>query len=138
MKQLGSRLNCPQPPPIPTAKGSRSAPSSPFFTQFLEHSLNIPQLSFPSFSCSGVKPHHIPADITYSSLVSGLPDAINLILDSARKFGVFRICYHDISPHEFRSLAQLTQSVPGKEVVWVRCWNHITESTQRQKSQHFR
>ncbi|KAF3447977.1 hypothetical protein FNV43_RR08684 [Rhamnella rubrinervis] len=120
----------PPPPPIPTAKGSRSA-SNEILTQFLEKSVHIPDLTLPASHFTETASHqHTPAYVDLRSLASGATGSIDRLLGSAKEFGAFVITGHGISIDELQSLVEEAESAKS-EMVWVRSGNERTESLQR-------
>ncbi|CAI0423866.1 unnamed protein product [Linum tenue] len=114
-------LQAPPPSPIPTAKGCRSAANS-IFTNYLHHSLQVPDLSEvpDSMTTSSVamtpelspKPYpYEPQEISLPSIESRDDDAVNRLLQAAREFGTFTITDHGISAEELRSLIQNAERV---------------------------
>ncbi|KAJ7961104.1 1-aminocyclopropane-1-carboxylate oxidase 3 [Quillaja saponaria] len=96
----------PPPSPIPTGTGSRSA-SNETFNEFLEKSLQLPQLAFPDQSEFPASTRHlIPSKIDYPSISSRSRDSIDRLLRSCSEFSVFRISNHGISGQELRSLVE--------------------------------
>ncbi|KAF3961521.1 hypothetical protein ACB098_09G090200 [Castanea mollissima] len=91
------RKAAPLPSPIPTASGSRSA-ANEIFTEFLENSLQLPNLSLPHH----LPRHPIPEIVDFGSLTGR--DSVDRILRSAKEYGAFRINGHGISREELRSL----------------------------------
>ncbi|KAL7248682.1 hypothetical protein ACSBR2_003432 [Camellia fascicularis] len=92
-----SSSQAPPPSPIPTGKGSRCAADS-IFSNYLNRSLKIPQLSLPDYVHRSV-----PAHIDLHSLLSKDTGSVNRLLRSAADFGVFRISGHGIRVDELRS-----------------------------------
>ena len=78
------------PPPIPTAKGVRSAADT-ILSQHIDQSIHTPELTLP---------HHVarskPGEITYQSLLSRDNEALRVFLRSVRDFGAVRISGHGI------------------------------------------
>lgn len=122
------------PSPIPRAAGSRSA-ANQILTEFLEKSLQIPELALPE-----PYNHRVPDEINLRSLVLGENYWLDRVMKSARDFGAFRIRCHGISAEELRALVRETERVFGileerdtgyrrdmgrrsdnkEEIVWVR------------------
>lgn len=73
------------PPPIPTAKGVRSAADA-ILSQHIDWSIHAPELTLP---------HHVarskPGQVTYQSLLSRDDEALRVFLRSVRDFGAVRI-----------------------------------------------
>ena len=96
---LLSRLYSSPPLPIPTGKGSRS-PTNEILSEYLEKSLNIPDLSLPEpidlLLNDHVKNINIPEEIEYPLLELGDYQTIDCLLHSAREFGAFMIIDHGI------------------------------------------
>ncbi|XP_047335447.1 uncharacterized protein LOC124938971 [Impatiens glandulifera] len=88
----------PPPSPIPTARGSRSA-SNTLFTDYLNRTLKIPDLSFPDYLHRS-----LPLAVDRQSIISQNHDSIKLLLRSAAEFGIFRVSGHGISTEELRSV----------------------------------
>ncbi|CAJ1811179.1 unnamed protein product [Sphenostylis stenocarpa] len=102
MRRCNSMIPAPLPSPIPTGRGTRSA-ASEIFSQFLEKSLQLPELTLPGQNLTPA-----PAEIDLRSLPLGSAD---LMLRSAREFGAFRIRCHGISGSELRTMADEAESV---------------------------
>ncbi|KAK8556541.1 hypothetical protein V6N12_002940 [Hibiscus sabdariffa] len=92
-----SKLNikAPPPSPIPTATGSRSA-ANEILTDFLENSLQIPDLTLPETQALALRHHALPDKIDFQSLLSKDTVSLERFLRSARKFGVVAIWRHGI------------------------------------------
>ncbi|CAK9144482.1 unnamed protein product [Ilex paraguariensis] len=86
------------PPPIPTGKGSRSA-ASPVFSEFIDRSKHVPELTFPEHVPRGF----VPAVVDYQSLKWRDSESVERLLRSALEFGVFRISGHGITVEELRA-----------------------------------
>lgn len=96
---ISSSPAAPQPPPIPTGKGSRSA-VDPVLSDYIHKSIHIPELTLPEHVHS-LK----PLDIDYQLLISmDDDDSMSRLLTSARGLGIFRIIGHGISSDELRSI----------------------------------
>ncbi|KAK6279625.1 hypothetical protein POUND7_019892 [Theobroma cacao] len=136
-----SQLNikAPPPSPIPTANGSRSA-ANETFTDFLEKSLQVPDLTLPeSQSQERHHPAYPPYEIDFQSLSLRETSSVERLLRSARELGAFRIgCHGFIKGEELRALVKEAARVFGvleerdtgfrrylsgkrEEIVWVRC-----------------
>jgi len=102
MRRCNSQIPAPLPSPIPTGRGMRSA-ASETFSQFLEKSLQLPELTLP-----GTHLPPAPAEIDLRSLPHGSAD---LMLRSAREFGAFRIRCHGISGGELQTMADAAERV---------------------------
>ncbi|XP_014497340.1 uncharacterized protein LOC106758857 isoform X1 [Vigna radiata var. radiata] len=102
MRRCNSQIPAPLPSPIPTGRGMRSA-ASEIFSQFLEKSLHLPELTLP---VTHLPP--APAEIDFRSLPLASSD---LMLRSAREFGAFRIRCHGISGVELQTMADEAESV---------------------------
>lgn len=100
--RCNSQIPAPLPSPIPTGRGTRSA-ANEIFSQFLEKTLQIPELTLPG-------PHlpPAPAEIDLRSLTLVSTD---LMLRSAREFGAFRIRCHGISGSELGTMADEAERV---------------------------
>lgn len=100
--RCNSQIPAPLPSPIPTGRGTRSA-ANEIFSQFLEKTLQIPELTLPG-------PHlpPAPAEIDFRSLTLVSTD---LMLRSAREFGAFRIRCHGISGSELGTMADEAERV---------------------------
>lgn len=96
LSSLSMSAQTPPPSPIPTGKGSRSA-ADPIFSDHLEKSLKIPELSLPEHVHLSV-----PAEVHLDDLVSRERGSMKRLLRSAAEFGVFRISGHGVSTAELR------------------------------------
>ncbi|KAK9290542.1 hypothetical protein L1049_008712 [Liquidambar formosana] len=85
----------PPPSPIPTGKGLRSAAvDDEILSEYLQKSLQIPDLTLPKSSFSASVHRLVPTEIDYRSIVSRERDSIDLLLRSAAEVGVFLIIGH--------------------------------------------
>ncbi|KAK4833988.1 hypothetical protein QYF36_014487 [Acer negundo] len=151
-----SRSNMPAPPPspIPTGRGSRSA-ANEILSDYLEKSLNVPELALPESPILPTALHHqnhwIPEEIDLRSLVSREPESINRLLESSREIGAFTIEVHGVSDEELRSLEREAERVfrilekrdmghrlhigapkdNKEEIVWVRSGNEIMDQARK-------
>ncbi|KAF8394836.1 hypothetical protein HHK36_018773 [Tetracentron sinense] len=110
------RLNSPAPPPSPiaTAKGSRSAAvDDQILSEYLEKTLQVPDLTLPESYFPASAHRQIPADIDLESLMSRENVSVRQILDSAMEFGMFRIKGHGVSAEELRSTMAEAELVFG-------------------------
>ncbi|KAF1883899.1 hypothetical protein Lal_00038393 [Lupinus albus] len=105
MVRCNSEIPVPPPSPIPTGRGTRSA-ANDIFSQFLEKTIHLPQLTLPE------PPHHhyppAPVEIDLRSLPLIAADSL---VRSAREFGAFRIRYHGISGNELRRIVDEAENV---------------------------
>ncbi|KAI4353534.1 hypothetical protein L6164_002477 [Bauhinia variegata] len=96
--RCGSQLGIPAPPPspIPTGRGSRCA-ANEIFCEYLEKTLQLPELMLPESHFVGAAGRRlvVPAEIDYRRLAY----SVDLIIESAKDFGAFRINGHGISGH---------------------------------------
>ncbi|KAE8673904.1 AF4/FMR2 family member 1 [Hibiscus syriacus] len=132
-----SKLNikAPPPSPIPTATGSRSA-ANEILTDFLEKSLQIPDLTLPE--TQALRHLGLSDKIDFRSLVSRDRGSLERFLRSARNFGAVVIWQHGIETEEVRETKEeaakvfevleerdtgLIRDSGGKrdEIVWVGC-----------------
>ncbi|KAA3479990.1 2-oxoglutarate (2OG) and Fe(II)-dependent oxygenase superfamily protein [Gossypium australe] len=133
-----SKLNikAPPPSPIPTATGSRSA-ASEILTDFLEKSLQIPDLTLPE--CQTLRHHGLPDKVDFQSLGLREVGSVERFMRSARKYGVVAIGRHGIDAgEEVRATVKEAARVFGvleerdtgyrrnsagkrEEIVWVDC-----------------
>ncbi|GMI93076.1 hypothetical protein like AT2G38500 [Hibiscus trionum] len=95
MSQLN--IKAPPPSPIPTATGSRSA-ANEVLTDFLEKSLQIPDLTLPE--AQALRHHGLLDKIDFQSLVSRERDSLERFLKSARRIGVVAIWRHGFDTEE--------------------------------------
>lgn len=102
MRRCNSQIPAPLPSPIPTGRGTRSA-ASETFSQFLEKSLHLPELTLP---VTHLPP--APAEIDFRSLPLASAD---LMLRSVREFGAFRIRCHGISGVELQVMTDEAENV---------------------------
>ncbi|MFQ6645363.1 hypothetical protein Gotur_020541 [Gossypium turneri] len=133
-----SKLNikAPPPSPIPTATGSRSA-ANEILTDFLEKSLQIPDLTLPE--CQTLRHHGLPDKVDFQSLGLREVGSVERFMRSARKYGVVAIGRHGIDAgEEVRATVKEAARVFGvleerdtgyrrnsagkrEEIVWVDC-----------------
>ncbi|KAK8275303.1 hypothetical protein V6Z12_D10G128600, partial [Gossypium hirsutum] len=133
-----SKLNikAPPPSPIPTATGSRSA-ANEILTDFLEKSLQIPDLTLPE--CQTLRHHGLPDKVDFQSLGLREVGSVERFIRSARKYGVVAIGRHGIDAgEEVRATVKEAARVFGvleerdtgyrrnsvgkrEEIVWVDC-----------------
>lgn len=143
MSQL--KVKAPPPSPIPTAAGSRSA-ANQTLSEFLEKSLQVPDLITLSESQDLLHDHHHsdppppPYKVDFESLALRERSSVELLLRSAREWGVVRIGWHgiDTEEEELTALVKEAARVFGvleerdagfrryraakrEEIVWVRC-----------------
>ncbi|KAB1218510.1 putative flavonol synthase 4 [Morella rubra] len=87
------------PPPSPIASGRRSTVTNDeILTEFLQHSLRVPDLILPDKVFPHQKTMEIPPVIDLQSLNSKKGDAVQKILDSMAGIGCFQLVNHGISP----------------------------------------
>ncbi|XVF29694.1 hypothetical protein REPUB_Repub15cG0144200 [Reevesia pubescens] len=147
MNQLN--IKAPPPSPIPTATGSRSA-ANETLTNFLENSLQIPDLTLPESQAKAQPPHH-PDKVDFRSLVLRETGSVERLLRSVREFGVVAIGWQqgiDNNTEEVKALVKETARVFGvleerdtgfrryfagkrEEIVWVHCNDERMEWARR-------
>ncbi|CAK7343608.1 unnamed protein product [Dovyalis caffra] len=130
-----SELKIPAPPPspIPTGRGSRSA-ANEILIEYLEQSLNVPDLALPEPCIPLNKHQNIPVEINYRLLESRDWESKDRLLESVKEFGVFKVIDHGISVEEMGFLVKEADRVfrvmepknvgfrrnyQQKEIVWV-------------------
>ncbi|KAL1549066.1 hypothetical protein AAHA92_17214 [Salvia divinorum] len=84
------------PPPIPTAKGVRSAADT-FLSEQIDRSIQTPELKLPQHVARSK-----PDDITYQSLLLREDDTVRGLMRSLRDFGAVRISGHGILTEDLR------------------------------------
>lgn len=84
------------PPPVPTAKGVRSA-ADPVLAELIDRSVRIPELKLPPQSARSE-----PYEISYGLLVNRETESVRGFLRSVREFGAVRIGGHGILTEELR------------------------------------
>ncbi|XP_011003702.1 PREDICTED: flavonol synthase/flavanone 3-hydroxylase-like [Populus euphratica] len=108
------------PPPSPIASGRRSSVTNDeVLTEFLEHSLRVPDLILPDKIFPRQKIVETPPRIDCQSLISGEGDSVLRMLDSIARIGCFQLVNFGI-PSEFIRLVSVTaagifQLPPGKK-----------------------
>ncbi|KAJ9190249.1 hypothetical protein P3X46_001473 [Hevea brasiliensis] len=92
------------PPPSPIASGRRSSVANDdVLTEFLEHSLRVPDLVLPDKIFPRQKIVETPPRIDFQSLHSAESDSISRILDSLERIGCFQLVNYGI-PSDFTRL----------------------------------
>ncbi|KAM3747537.1 hypothetical protein ACB098_05G042100 [Castanea mollissima] len=92
------------PPPSPIASGRRSTVTNEdILTEFLEHSLRVPDLVLPDKAFPRQKFIESPPVIDLQSLVSKENDSIPKILDSLAGIGCFQLVNHGIPGETIRA-----------------------------------
>ncbi|KAL9337067.1 hypothetical protein Peur_071555 [Populus x canadensis] len=102
-----SDLNLPAPPPspIPTGRGTRSA-ANDILIDYLEKSLNVPDLTLPGPYIPLNKHQNIPAAISYRLLKSRDYESQDRLLKSVKEFRAFKVLDHGISDEELMFLVK--------------------------------
>ncbi|KAJ7011887.1 hypothetical protein D5086_001704 [Populus alba] len=96
------------PPPSPIASGRRSSVTNDeVLTEFLEHSLRVPDLILPDKIFPRQKIVETPPRIDCQSLISGESDSVLRMLDSIARIGCFQLVNFGI-PSEFIRLVSVT------------------------------
>ncbi|XP_061976508.1 flavonol synthase/flavanone 3-hydroxylase-like [Populus nigra] len=96
------------PPPSPIASGRRSSVTNDeVLTEFLEHSLRVPDLILPDKIFPRQKIVETPPRIDCQSLIAGESDSVLRMLDSIARIGCFQLVNFGISS-EFIRLASVT------------------------------
>ncbi|KAJ9179245.1 hypothetical protein P3X46_011055 [Hevea brasiliensis] len=92
------------PPPSPIASGRRSSVANDdVLTEFLEHSLRVPDLVLPDKIFPRQKIVETPPRIDFQSFHSADSDSIPRILDSLSRIGCFQFVNYGI-PSDFTRL----------------------------------
>ncbi|GFZ04194.1 hypothetical protein Acr_16g0008180 [Actinidia rufa] len=86
------------PPPSPIASGRRSSfANDDVLTEFLQHSLRVPDLILPDRTFPRQNPIKNPPRIDFQHLNSPENDAVAQILDSIARIGCFQVVNHGIA-----------------------------------------
>ncbi|CAL5373821.1 unnamed protein product [Camellia sinensis] len=95
------------PPPSPIASGRRSSfKNDDILTDFLEHSLRVPDLILPDRFFPRQKSIQNPPKIDFQSLNSPEnDDSVSEMLDAIARFGFFQIVNHGITREQFASVS---------------------------------
>ncbi|KAK9167958.1 hypothetical protein Syun_000098 [Stephania yunnanensis] len=102
----------PPPSPIATGKGLRSAAvDDRILAEYLEKTLQVPDLVLPESQFSPKVDRSIPCEIDFESLAARDGDSISRVSASVAEFGMFRIAGHRISENELESAFAETDSV---------------------------
>ncbi|XP_010253121.1 PREDICTED: uncharacterized protein LOC104594514 isoform X2 [Nelumbo nucifera] len=111
--------SAPPPSPIATAKGLRSAAvDDKVLSEYLERTLQIPDLTLPEFCFPENARSWIPSRVDLRSLISKDEDSIRQVLGSAAEFGTFLIIGHGISADELQSMlleAKCAPEIPAEK-----------------------
>ncbi|KAL6134515.1 hypothetical protein ACLB2K_066746 [Fragaria x ananassa] len=95
------------PPPSPVASGRRSSlTNDDVITEFLQHSLNVPDLILPDKFFPKQKSVENPPTVDFETLCSHHYDdaSVAKILESIARFGCFQLVNHGISSDFVRSV----------------------------------
>lgn len=110
----GGRAHFPAPPPSPIGTGRRSCVTNDdVLTEFLEHSLRVPDLVLPD----RIFPRQIslqsPPTIDLRSLMEppGRDEALSRIFESFAGIGCFQLTNHGISPDWIRSASDAAAGI---------------------------
>ncbi|KAJ6365779.1 hypothetical protein OIU76_030538 [Salix suchowensis] len=101
----GLNLPAPPPSPIPTGRGTRSA-ANEILIDYLEKSLNVPDLTLPGPCIPLNKHQNIPAEISYRLLKSRDHESQDRLLKSVKESGAFKVLDHGISDEELGFLVK--------------------------------
>ncbi|KAJ6403409.1 hypothetical protein OIU84_015334 [Salix udensis] len=101
----GLNLPAPPPSPIPTGRGTRSA-ANEILIDYLEKSLNVPDLTLPGPCIPLNKHQNIPAEISYRLLKSRDHESRDRLLKSVKESGAFKVLDHGISDEELGFLVK--------------------------------
>ncbi|KAG5229117.1 hypothetical protein OIU77_023766 [Salix suchowensis] len=94
------------PPPSPIASGRRSSVTNDeVLTEFLEHSLRVPDLILPDRIFPRHKTVETPPRIDFQSLSSGESDSVLKMLDSIARTGCFQLANFGIPGEFIRSVS---------------------------------
>lgn len=118
-----SAINFRAPPPSPVAAGHRSTVANDdVLTEFLEHSLRVPDLVLPDRFFPRQKTIQNPPILDFNSLNSAETESI---LASIAQVGCFEILNHGIPPDMFRSVVNAGAGIfklsPEKKSIVSRC-----------------
>lgn len=98
-------INFRAPPPSPIHSGRRSSfANDDVLTEFLEHSLRVPDLILPDRIFPKQRPVDGPPVIDFQSLVLEEHDAVSKIAESVADIGCFQVANHGISAEIVRSV----------------------------------
>ena len=103
-----NHINFRAPPPSPIHSGRRSSfTNEAVLSEFLEHSLRVPDLILPD----NIFPKQRfvetpPVTIDFETLISEECDVVSKIIESVAQFGCFQVANHGISSELFRSVQE--------------------------------
>lgn len=102
------------PPPSPIASGRRSSfTNDAVLTEFLEHSLRVPDLILPDKIFPKEKFIECPPVIDFEALVSNENDAVSKMIKSVASVGCFQLTNHGISSELVRSVQAKATGIFG-------------------------
>ncbi|KAL5576931.1 hypothetical protein UlMin_018630 [Ulmus minor] len=102
------------PPPSPIASGRRSSfKNDDVLSEFLEHSLRVPDLILPDNIFPRQKFIESPPVIDFEALVSADYDAVSNIVDSVSSIGCFQLANDGISREAVRSVQAAAAGIFG-------------------------
>lgn len=102
------------PPPSPIASGRRSSfANDDVLTDFLEHSLRVPDLILPDNIFPRQKFIESPPVIDFDALVSSESDAVSAMMESLASIGCFQLVNHGISSETVRSVQAAGMGIFG-------------------------
>ncbi|KAF4362151.1 S-norcoclaurine synthase 1 [Cannabis sativa] len=100
-----NHINFRAPPPSPIHSGRRSSVTNDaVLTNFLEHSLRVPDLILPDKIFPKQRCVQAPPIIDFESLVSDECDTVSRIVELVADFGYFQVVNHGISSEFVRSV----------------------------------
>ncbi|XP_021749685.1 1-aminocyclopropane-1-carboxylate oxidase-like [Chenopodium quinoa] len=91
-------FRAPPPSPIGSSRRASSVANDEVLTEFLEHSLRVPDLILPDRIFPRQKPFRDILDIDFQALNSAKDDLVLKIRDSLSETGCFQVINHGISP----------------------------------------
>ncbi|PON54343.1 Non-heme dioxygenase N-terminal domain containing protein [Parasponia andersonii] len=99
------QINFRAPPPSPVHSGRRSSfANDSVLTEYLEHSLRVPDLILPDKIFPKQMFVETPPAIDFDSLISEECDAVSKIMEIVADFGCFQVANHGISSEFVRSV----------------------------------
>ncbi|GAB4842293.1 hypothetical protein Ancab_012263 [Ancistrocladus abbreviatus] len=91
-------FRAPPPSPIAASRRSSSVANDAVLTDFLEHTLRVPDLILPDRIFPKQKPIHDVPKIDFRSLGSREDDSVSKLVHSFAEIGCFQLINHGISP----------------------------------------
>ncbi|XP_021765339.1 1-aminocyclopropane-1-carboxylate oxidase-like [Chenopodium quinoa] len=117
-------FRAPPPSPIGSSRRASSVANDEVLTEFLEHSLRVPDLILPDRIFPRQKPFRDIPEIDFQVLNSAKDDLVLKIRDSLSEIGCFQVINHGISPELIKTVVRRARRVfrmsPEKKRMAVR------------------